>query len=145
MAHIESKAQRACVSWFRGIYPEYAMLLFAVPNGGARSKIEASIMKGEGVTAGVSDLILMVPRGDYHALCIEMKKEAVIYDGTREKKQKGYQSNEQKAWQAAVESQGYRYAVSHGLDEFKAIINEYFGEDRESIEYAFANNPFLKD
>ena len=33
--------------------------LFAVPNGGARSKIEAKILVGQGVVPGVPDLLVM--------------------------------------------------------------------------------------
>lgn len=47
--------QRMCVGWFRFQYPAVGKLLFAVPNGGARSRTEAAIMKAEGVTAGVTD------------------------------------------------------------------------------------------
>lgn len=57
-------------------YRSLAKLLFAVPNGGSRSKVEAAIMQGEGVTPGVSDLILLVARGNYNGLCIEMKTES---------------------------------------------------------------------
>ena len=63
--HQESDLQRSCVAWFRETYPAHALMLFAVPNGGGRSRIEASIMKGEGVTAGVADLILLEARGGY--------------------------------------------------------------------------------
>ena len=63
--HQESTLQKTCVSWFRAQYPDHALMLFAVPNGGGRSRIEASIMKGEGVTAGVADLILLEARGGY--------------------------------------------------------------------------------
>lgn len=52
--------QRMCVGWFRLQYPAVGKLLFAVPNGGARSRTEAAIMKAEGVTAGVTDLILLL-------------------------------------------------------------------------------------
>lgn len=65
--------QRMCVGWFRLQYPAVGKLLFAVPNGGARSRTEAAIMKAEGVTAGVTDLILLLGRGGFNALCIEMK------------------------------------------------------------------------
>jgi hypothetical protein len=37
------------------------LVWFAVPNGGARSKIEAAIMKGLGVKAGAPDLLLVIP------------------------------------------------------------------------------------
>lgn len=52
--HIESQIQQSCVKWFRLQFPEIGLLLFAVPNGGARNKREAGILKGEGVTAGGS-------------------------------------------------------------------------------------------
>lgn len=73
--HEESQLQRICVKWFRLQYPELAILLFAVPNGGARNKREAGIMKAEGVTAGVADIILLIPSGGYASLCMEFKTE----------------------------------------------------------------------
>lgn len=131
----EHNIQCACVRWFNYQWPEYRGLLFAVPNGGARSKATAGKLKAEGVVAGVADLILLVPRNTnpkktpygeicieidgqipeiwYHALCIEMKTE------------KGRQSPEQKEWQAKVEGEGYGYAVCHSLDEFMAVVNGY--------------------
>ena len=113
--HIESAIQRQCVAWFRMQYPKHAKLLFAVPNGGGRSRVEAAIMKAEGVTAGVSDLILLEPRGGYGALCIEMKTRR---SGSR-------QSDSQKEWQRAAEAAGNRYDVARSLEVFQAIVNEY--------------------
>lgn len=113
--HEESHLQRQCVAWFRLQYPKLARLLFAVPNGGGRSKVEAGIMKAEGVTAGVSDLILLVPRGGHGALCIEMKTDS---RGSR-------QSEAQKEWQKDVESQGYMYVVVRTLDEFMKVVRHY--------------------
>ena len=73
MSHPESILQRQCVKWFRLQYAGIGNLLFAVPNGGFRSPIEAKIMKGEGVVSGVSDLILLYSNNGYNSLCIEMK------------------------------------------------------------------------
>ena len=113
--HEESQTQRQCVAWFRLQYPEHAKLLFAVPNGGARSRVEAAIMKAEGVTAGVSDLIFLEPRGGYGALCIEMKRED----------KSSRQSARQKEWQKAVEEAGNVYAIAKSFDDFVAIMNSY--------------------
>lgn len=113
--HLESQLQRKCVAWFRMQYPEHAKLLFAVPNGGARSRVEAAIMKAEGVTAGVSDLIFLEPRGGYGALCIEMKRED----------KSSRQSASQKEWQKAVEKAGNLYAVARSFEIFQAVFNEY--------------------
>lgn len=66
-----------------------------------------------GVFHGVSDTILLIPRGGFHALLIEYKDE------------KGRQSEYQKAWQKLVEGQGYKYCICRSLEQFKSIINEY--------------------
>ena len=126
MREEEHNIQAACVRWFNLQWPEYRGLLFAIPNGGARSKATAGKLKAEGVVAGVADLILLAPRTRAritfegkvvtvikHALCIEMKTEI------------GIQSPKQKEWQKKVESHGYRYAVCHSLDEFMDTINNY--------------------
>lgn len=112
-SHEESRIQQACVRWFRLQYPRLARLLIAVPNGGGRSKVEAAIMKGEGVTAGVSDLLLLVPSGECPYLCIEMK--------TR----KGRQSPAQREWQVEVERAGGRYVLCRSLEEFMNVVNTY--------------------
>lgn len=75
--------------------------------------IEAAIMKGEGVTAGVADLTLYLPNSEHHGLCIEMKTA------------KGRQSEHQKLWQKLVQGAGYRYKVCHSLEEFQDLIREY--------------------
>ena len=45
-------------------------LLFAVPNGGSRHKIEAANMKRQGVKRGVADVILQIPKKGYASLCL---------------------------------------------------------------------------
>ena len=126
MKYEEHQLQCACVRWFAYQYPQYNGLLFAIPNGSYRSKATAGRLKAEGVVAGVSDLILLVPccRAKItennaaeieirHALCIEMKKNG------------GYQSPEQKIWQRLVEEHGYKYAVCRSLDEFIDTVEAY--------------------
>jgi len=112
--HEESTIQIACVKWFRLQYPDIADLMFAVPNGGKRNPREAKIMKAEGVTRGVSDLIILVPQKGYASLCIEMKTK------------KGTQSKEQKQWQAKVERWGSKYVVCRDIYSFMKTVKEYF-------------------
>ena len=123
----EHKLQCACVKWFAYQHPELQGLLFAVPNGGARSKATAGKLKAEGVVAGVADLILLVPQHietlstprngvwyhDTHGLCIEMKTE------------KGYQSPEQKEWGEKVRRHGFRYVVCRSLEDFIAVVEDH--------------------
>lgn len=113
--HTESDLQRSCVSWFRIQYPADALMLFAVPNGGGRSVVEAGIMKAEGVTAGVADLLLLESRGGWGCLCLEMKT----------KKKGSKQRPSQEAWQKAAERAGNRYVVVRTFEEFTSIVTDY--------------------
>ena len=71
----EHELQAACVQWFRLQHRHYASLLIAVPNGaallnGGKGWAE---LKAEGAVAGAADLLLLVPRGAFGYLAIEMK------------------------------------------------------------------------
>lgn len=118
MRHIESQIQKDCVTWFRLQYPKIGRLLFAVPNGGARNAKEAAIMKGEGVTAGVADLILLYPSDGFHSLCIEFKTPS----------KSSRQTPMQKEWQALAEAHGNKYIVCRTFEDFERTIKNYFAE-----------------
>lgn len=113
MLNIESRIQQGCVRWFRLQYPEYAGLMYSIPNGGKRNAVTGAIMKAEGALAGVADLFLSVPNRFYHGLYIEMKKP------------KGRQQEPQKCFQLAVEAQGYKYSLCYSIDEFMELVKEY--------------------
>lgn len=113
MRFIESDLQRTCVKWFDILHPQYRLLLFAVPNGGKRNAKEAARMKAEGVRAGVSDLILLLPRNGYAALCVELKTET------------GRLTERQKEWQEAAREAGCKVVTCRSIDEFINRINEY--------------------
>jgi hypothetical protein len=114
-SHPESRLQCSCVQWFRLQHPDKRLLLFAVPNGGFRIASEAARLYAEGVVPGVSDLIYLEPRGNYGALCIEMK---TTLTGSR-------QSDRQKEWQKAVEAVGIRYVICRTLEEFIKAVEDY--------------------
>lgn len=112
----EGKIQASCYQYFWNTYPQYRGLYFAVPNENSRADsnaITGAIRRSMGVYHGVSDTLLLLPRGKYHGLAIEYKDE------------KGRQSPHQIAWQLLVEKYGYRYEVCRSLDQFKQIIDEY--------------------
>lgn len=115
-SHVESGMQRSCKQWFDLQYPKLSRLCFAVPNGGARNSREAAIMKAEGVTAGVADMLLLVPRHGYGCLCIEFKTKD------------GRQSDSQREWQATTESHGNKYVVIRSLEQFVTVVRDYLKE-----------------
>lgn len=118
----ESRIQSAFVFWWDTIASKQwgipHFLLFAVGNGGMRSAITGAIMKREGVRRGTSDLILLVPRGKYHALAIEMKTET------------GKLRPEQTTFIAAARAQGYMAGAAYGFDDAKRFIEAYMRGDR---------------
>ena len=109
MKHEESQTQRHCVKWFRYQFKQPDYVIFAVPNGGKRGKIEAGIMKAEGVLAGASDLVVLAHE---RVIFIEMKAG------------KGTQTDKQKEFQKLVENLGFEYYISRNFDEFQELINE---------------------
>ena len=109
----EHRIQAACVNWFRLQYPTHATALFAVPNGGRRDRVSGAKLKAEGVLPGVSDLILLLPRGRHHGLLIEMKTE------------RGKQSQAQRDWQRDMVHRGYKYMVIRSIDEFIDRVTDY--------------------
>jgi hypothetical protein len=84
---------------------------FHVPNGGARSAIEASILKGLGVVAGIPDVVAVRER---RMFALELKVEA------------GRLSPAQRATQDALRVAGAAVATSTGLDETLAQL-EWWG------------------
>lgn len=73
-------------------------------------------MKGEGVTAGVADMLFLYPNAEHHGLCIEFKTP------------KGRHQDSQKRFQRKVEAFGYRYEIVRSLDTFMALMKEYISK-----------------
>ena len=111
----EHDIQKSCVAWFRWQYPKLAGLLFAIPNGGQRSKATAGKLKAEGVVAGVADMFLSVPASGFHGCYIEMKINA---PGSK-------QTPAQKEFEVSVLAQGYFYYVCRDLEGFMRLIQTY--------------------
>lgn len=110
----EEQIQLFAWAWFtRGKYPELA-LMHHIPNGGKRGKVEAARFKAMGVKAGVPDVCLPVPRGGYHGLYVEMKRQ-----------QGGRVSEEQNEWMEALRAQGYEAKVCRGWKEAAEAIEQY--------------------
>lgn len=88
-------------------------LLFAIPNGGSRNIIEAKNLKAQGVKAGVSDVLLLIPKKSYSCLCLEFKTEKVK------------QSEEQKIFQKQAEEYGNKYIVVRSVKEAIDTLKRY--------------------
>lgn len=70
-------------------------------------------MKAEGVVAGVPDLMIAEPRGEFAGLFIEMKIKP------------NRPSKEQKEIISRLEDAGYRVAVCYSFEEFEKVVTDY--------------------
>lgn len=93
-------------------YPELG-LIFAIPNGGSRHKLEAANLKRQGVKAGVPDLFLPAAKGGFNGLFIELKYG------------KNKATDKQKEWINELGFQGYYAKICVGFEEAKNTILEY--------------------
>ena len=113
MKHDEHILQCEYVKMFRLFYSHLKKLLFAIPNGGARTITTGAMLKKEGVLAGVADLFFVYPNADFHGLFIEMKTAT------------GKQTPSQKEFEKTVTEQQYRYIVCRSVQEFMTEIKKY--------------------
>ena len=96
----EHKEQVAVVTALRrGGY-----LVFAIPNGGQRGKLEGMNMKREGLMAGVPDLCICLPGGK--VVWLELKR-----------RNSGRLSAAQKEVHATMEQMGHTVIVAHGAKD----------------------------
>ncbi len=97
------------------LYHPEAWVIFAVPNGGLRNKKTASILKHEGVKAGVWDVFVPIPAKGYHGMFVEMK----------------FGSNKltkaQVEFGQAVVEKGYYCQVAYSAHEAYKKIIDYLG------------------
>ena len=111
----EGNEQEALFDWAalaRCRFPELD-LLYHIPNGGSRNRLEAAKLRRQGVKSGVPDLCLPVARGGYHGLYIEMKYG------------KNKTSENQNKWLADLRAQDYAVAVCYGWQEAQQVITNY--------------------
>jgi hypothetical protein len=128
----EDGLQISLVSWARlqAIkQPKLSCLewLYAVPNGGKRSAVEAMRLVQGGVKSGIPDLQLDVARKGYHGLRLELKKPNVLANGNRGKCKAP--DEEQIKCHEFLREQGFAVHVSNDLEELKQIILDYLLDD----------------
>lgn len=106
ISHEEADIQSEFFNRVKLFFPQIPdKLLFAVPNGGSRNKLEAINLKHQGVKSGVADVILLIPKGGFASLCLEFKTKT------------GKQSPEQKEFQKQAENCGSKYVIVRSVKE----------------------------
>lgn len=102
--------------------------VFAVPNGGSRNLREAVNLKAQGVLAGVSDLILLLPNRKVYF--IELKNP----NG------KGRQSPAQREFEENVRAMGHEYLIWDKWQQVEDFINAHRAEIGNFLAVGGTNN-----
>lgn len=113
---IEDQDQMNFTSWFDYQYPHYSRLYFHVMNESdmpVQGRVKA---KKKGLKSGVSDIIILLKRGEYSGLIIELK---------RKYKAKSKVSKEQEEFLFEVDGQGFYCAICYGFEEAQKCVKEY--------------------
>lgn len=105
-------------------YPEAFKLIYHVPNGGHRHKLVAIKLKGQGVKAGVPDLVLPMARGGYFGLYIEFKAMPPFDAAV---------SSSQDAYIQALIDQGYLAVVCRGHIDALECLRAYLLQPRTRV------------
>jgi hypothetical protein len=112
----EGLEQAALIKELELRFPDVAALIYHVPNGGHRHKMVALKLKGQGVKAGVPDLVLPMARGGYFGLYLEFKATAPNDAAV---------SATQHAWIRRLNDQGYLAIVCRGHFDAMEQIRTY--------------------
>jgi hypothetical protein len=91
----------------------YLYLFHAIPNGGTRNKIEAGRLKAEGVTSGIPDTFLPIPKKGYNGLYIEFKTK------------RNKPSDDQRIMMLMLDSQGYKVVCVNTLEDSLNVFDNY--------------------
>lgn len=111
----ESGHQEALFEWAdynTGRMPELEYM-HHIPNGGKRDGATAAALKRQGVKAGVPDICLPVPKGEYHGLYIELKAG------------KNTATEKQRNWLNFLQNQGYYTAICYSWQLAAELIEGY--------------------
>lgn len=95
-------------------FPALAFV-FAIPNGGQRSKATAGKLWAEGVRSGVPDVCIPIPRHGYMGAWMENKSA------------KGKVTTNQQAFLDFLGGAGYAIRICYSVDEQIAFIEWYLG------------------
>ena len=122
----EDAEQCALITWAR-LWPlrdgKVIDWLIAIPNGGARHRKTAGILKATGVKAGVSDLFLAYPCNGFAGLWIELKAPKTPT------KPAGRPTREQLEWLQRMADTGYSAYLCAGWESARDTITNYIRGD----------------
>lgn len=111
--HPEQILQVNLMAWIEHNHPEERKSILHIANERRTSMQQGKLLKRMGVMAGVADLFIALPRGQWAGLWLELKEG------------KGKPSQAQKEFLSRMTVNGYFCACVTGLEAAQAVIKQY--------------------
>mgnify|MGYP000064104520 CR=1 FL=1 len=117
---LEFEEQCNLIKWCHAHQDKRLRLIYSHTNGARMARGVANKLKASGAKAGIPDLFLPIPNGEYHGLYIELKR---IKNSTT--------SLIQKKWLGLLIQQGYQALVCFGAIDAQAAITNYLTDSNK--------------
>ncbi len=108
----ETELQIQVIEYINYQYP--GTLYHHSANEGKRTVVNGSKLKKMGMSKGFPDVAILEPRGDYHGLFLELKRDKTCKLTT-----------EQRLWLTRLKLRKYQAFKCTGFDEAKQVIDSY--------------------
>lgn len=133
LEHVEQSSLFAWAKKHEKEHPELSEL-FAVPNfSGRLGRVppiaairQAQKLNREGRKKGIEDVMLLIARGGYHGLLVEMKRRDATDSDV---------SPEQRRWHKKHTCRGYKVVVARGWEEASKAILDYIAQPVTKVVY----------
>jgi len=112
----EHQIQSSFFQWIRIARKDLEPYIFAIPNGGLRSKWAGAKLKREGLKPGVFDIFIAIPNARWHGLWLEFKAG------------KNKLTDNQIIFMNNMVKNNYECAVCYSFEAAKAFLEIYLGE-----------------
>jgi hypothetical protein len=132
----ESDIHTAICQYIKWRYPK---VIFTSESGGIKTTIgQAKRIKNQRSEAGIPDLIILEPRGEFHGLCIEIKRSMKeVYNKNGTLKASAHLSRQIQLL-ARLSGIGYCAEFGLGFESCKEIIDNYL---KLPLTYVDFSNP----
>lgn len=119
----ENQLQAAFWTWAWNTYPQYRRMMWAVPNGQARTPYERNVARATGLLSGVWDLHIYPPGGPLCVIECKVGSNQLTVDRVVN----GNKVYGQKEWGELMTSNGAHTYLCRTLPELQAAYRKIFG------------------
>ena len=124
---MQKQEEQIHIALCKYIQLQYPGVIFTTESSGLRLTMRAAVVAKQcrNPKTGWCDIIVLEPKGGYHGLLIEVKKDESQLLTKKGVPKTDKHNLEQQSFARKVDAKGYRYLYACGLDMGIEIINDY--------------------